>query len=60
MKQELPGLLFCSELLPDSVQALIEMNAQTREDFFLRYVNCLCVSLSPPAKEKEEVHVNHC
>lgn len=35
------------------------MNPQTCKDFLLRYVNCLCVSLSSPAKEEKDVSVKH-
>lgn len=51
MEQYLPGLLLCSEFLPDPVQALIEVNTQACQDFLLRNVNGLGVPLSPSLKK---------
>lgn len=51
-EEHLPGLLLCPQFLPDSVQSLVQVDAQAGEHLFLCNVNGLGVSFSASIKRE--------
>ena len=60
VEQDLQRLLLSPQLLVDLVQSLVQVDAQTRQNLFLRNLQCLRVPLAPTAQEKYRISVCLC